>query len=301
MATASEVKSHIGSVNSTKKITNAMYMISSTKLKKAKSELEKTRPYFSMLESEIRRLFQTRSDIESPFFYPKSGRKPAETYSYLVITADKGLAGAYNMNVLRRMEEERERHKKTRIYMVGEYGRRYCKRRNIPIEQSFLYTAQSPTLQRARVISSTMLTEYLMKRTDEIRIIYSDMKTDIQTEVKMMKLLPFERKLFYTPEERRTNRDREFRFNPNVDEVINRVMPSYVAGSIYGALVDSFSAEQNARMTAMRSASKNADELLSELKLTYDRLRQAAITQEITEVAAGARAQRKKKERETLK
>jgi F-type H+-transporting ATPase subunit gamma len=298
MANAGEVKSHMGSVRSTMKITNAMYMISSTKLKKAKAELMKTRPFFELQEHEIRRLFQTRSDIDSPFFYPETGRRPAETYSYLVITADKGLAGGYNMNVLRRMEQERERHKKTRIYMVGEYGRRYCTRRNIPMEQSFLYTAQNPTLQRARVICSAMLGEYLAGRTDEIRIIYSDMKNEVSTEVKVMHLLPFERKTFYTPEERQSHKDREFRFTPSVEEVIARVMPSYITGSIYGALVDSFSAEQNARMTAMRSASKNAEELLNNLKLRYDRLRQAAITQEITEVAAGARAQRKKKMRE---
>ena len=296
MAGASEIKSHIGSVSSTKKITNAMYLISSTKLKKAKEELERTRPFFELQEHEIRRLFQKRPEIDSPYFYPETGRKPAETYAYLVITADKGLAGAYNMNVLRRMEKEREKHKKTRIYMVGEYGRRYCHYRDIPLDQAFLYTAQNPTLQRARQICVTMLNEYHAGRVDEIRIIYSDMKNELDTEVRMVQLLPFERKFFVTPGEQRDNK--EFRFDPSVSEVLNSIMPSYLTGNIYGALVDSFSAEQNARMGAMRSASRNAQELLDELKLEYDRVRQADITREITEVSAGARAQRRKRERE---
>ena len=295
MANTKEIKNRIGSVKNTQKITNAMYLISSTKMRKAKEELEKTRPFFDMQEHEIRRIFQTEIDITSRYFYPKTGRKPAETYAYLIITADKGLAGAYNHNVIKLAEEEMSKHKKVKMYVVGEYGRRYFQRRGYNIEQSFLYTAQNPTFTRAREISSILLEQYDNRKIDEIRIIYSDMVSEFLTEVKMMRLLPFDRREFWTKQEEKNVKDVHYEFDPSVDEVLNRVIPGYVAGNIYGALVDSFSAEQNARMTAMDSANKNAESLLAELQVEYNRVRQAAITQEITEVAAGAKAQKKKR------
>ncbi len=298
MANTKEIKNRIGSVRNTQKITNAMYLISSTKMRKAKEELDRTRPYFELQEHEIRRIFQTEIDITSRYFYPKTGRKPAETYAYLIITADKGLAGAYNQNVIKLAEEEMAKHKKTKLYVVGEYGRRYFTRRKYELEQSFLYTAQNPSFSRAREISSILLEKYDNKEIDEIRIIYSDMESEFSTVVKMMRLLPFDRREFWTKQEEKNEKDVHYDFYPNVNEVINRVIPGYVAGCIYGALVDSFSAEQNARMTAMDSANKNAEELLADLQVQYNRVRQAAITQEITEVAAGAKAQRKKRKKE---
>jgi F-type H+-transporting ATPase subunit gamma len=298
MANTKEIKNRIGSVKNTQKITNAMYLISSTKMRKAKEELERTRPYFDMQEHEIRRIFQSEIDITSRYFYPKTGRKPAETYAYLIITADKGLAGAYNHNVLKLAEEEMAKHKKTKMYVVGEYGRRYFQRRGYEMEQSFLYTAQNPTFTRAREISSILLEQYDQKNIDEIRVIYSDMESEFLTTVKMMRLLPFDRREFWTKQEEKNEKDIHYEFSPTVDDVLNRVIPGYVAGSIYGALVDSFSAEQNARMTAMDSANKNAETLLADLQVQYNRVRQAAITQEITEVAAGAKAQKKKRIKE---
>ena len=298
MANTKEIKNRIASVKNTQKITSAMYLISSTKMRKAKEELDRSRPYFDMQEHEIRRIFQSEIDIRSRYFYPKTGRRPAETYAYLIITADKGLAGAYNHNVLKMAEEEMKKHKKVKLYVVGEYGRRYFYKRNIHIEQSFLYTAQNPNFSRAREICSILLEEYDEKRVDEIRIIYSDMENELVSTVKMMRLLPFDRKEFWTKQEEKTERDIHYEFYPSVDEVLNRVIKGYVAGCIYGALVDSFSAEQNARMTAMNSANKNAEELLAELQVQYNRVRQAAITQEITEVAAGAKGQKRKRVKE---
>ena len=298
MPTTKEIKNRISSVRNTQKITNAMYMISSTKMRKAKMELERTRPYFELQEHEIKRIFQTEIDVKSRYFYPKTGRKPAETYAYLVITADKGLAGAYNHNVLKRAEEEMQKHKKVKLYVVGEYGRRYFNNHHVPIEQSFLYTAQNPNFTRAREICSILLEEYDSKRVDEIRIIYSDMENEMVSNVKMMRLLPFDRREFWTKEEQKNEKDIRYEFYPSVDTVLNHVVVGYVSGFIYGALVDSFSAEQNARMTAMNSPNQNAEELLAELSTQYNRARQAAITQEITEVAAGAKAKKKKREKE---
>ena len=300
MATTTEIKNRINSVKNTQKITSAMYLISSTKMRKAKSELQKTRPYFDAIEHEIRRIFQSTSDVDSIYFYPEKGRKPAETYAYLVITADKGLAGSYNYNVIKRAEAEMSKHKKVKLYVVGDFGRRYFMKHGIEIEQSFLYTAQNPTFTRARQICSILMEEYNERRVDEIRIIYSDMENELTSTVKMARLLPFERKSFISnevdPEEKKV--DKEYNFYPSVNVVLDNIMNGYIAGKIYGALVDSFSAEQNARMNAMSSANNNAEELLADLSIQYNRVRQAAITQEITEVAAGAKAQKRKRERE---
>lgn len=300
MATTTEIKNRINSVKNTQKITSAMYLISSTKMRKAKAELQKTRPYFDAIEHEIRRIFQSTSDVDSIYFYPEKGRKPAETYAYLVITADKGLAGSYNYNVIKRAEAEMSKHKKVKLYVVGDFGRRYFMKHGIEIEQSFLYTAQNPTFTRARQICSILMEEYNERRVDEIRIIYSDMENELTSTVKMTRLLPFERKSFISndvdPGEKKV--DKEYNFYPSVNVVLDNIMNGYIAGNIYGALVDSFSAEQNARMNAMSSANNNAEELLADLSIQYNRVRQAAITQEITEVAAGAKAQKRKRERE---
>ena len=225
MPQAKEIKGRIASVSNTQKITNAMYLISSTKLKKAKEGLAKTRPYFEMQEREIKRIFQSRHDIESRYFYPVTGRKEAEVYSYLVITADKGLAGAYNFNVIRKVEAELKEHKDFKLYVVGEYGRRYFRKHNIPIEQSFLYTAQNPTLQRAREICTIMLGEYDEGKVDAIRIIYSDMESDLLSEVKAETLLPFERKPFLTPEEKKSDRDINYKFTPSVTRCLTAQCP----------------------------------------------------------------------------
>ncbi|MBO6165535.1 MAG: ATP synthase F1 subunit gamma [Eubacterium sp.] len=298
MANARDIKNRINSVRNTQKITNAMYLISSTKLRKAKAELENTRPYFNMIETEIRRIFQSKKNVKSKYFYPEEGRHAAENYAYLVVTADKGLAGAYNHNVLKMAEEALAKHKKVDLYVVGEYGRHYFTKHKIPIKQSFLYTAQNPTFERARKIAYQLLEEYDSGRVDEIRIIYSDMENELQSVVKMDRVLPFDRGNFIEKDGQKVEQYVNMHFYPSVDAVINHVIPGYVAGYIYGALVDSFSAEQNARMTAMDSANKNAEELLAALGMEYNRVRQAAITQEITEVAAGAKAQMKKRLKE---
>lgn len=300
MAGAKEIKNRINSVKNTRKITNAMFLISSTKLRKAKEELDHTRPYFDLQATEIRRIFQKAPQMKSPFFYPETGRKPAEVYAYLVITADKGLAGAYNQNILKRAEMEMQKHHEVLLYVVGEYGRQYFARRGIPIEQSFLYTAQNPTFERAREICSVLLTQYLKGNVDEIRIIYSDMVNSMEASVCMEKLLPFERKEF-SPQDPDDNRLKNITFEPDVKTVLNNTIRSYLSGFIYGALLDSYCSEQNARMNAMDSANRNAEELLETLGAEYNRVRQAAITQEITEVAAGAKAQKKKKKKEAKK
>ena len=245
MASTSEIRRRIASVRETQKITHAMYLISQAKLRRAKEELERTRPYFNALRTEIKRIFRVDESVESRYFSPEDAADLDQgTYGLLVITADKGLAGAYNQNVIRRAQAMMEQHPDVKLYVVGEYGRRWFQQKHIPIKSSFLYTAQNPTLHRA------------------------------------------ERAVL-----------RPFEFSPTVSQVLDHVVGSYVSGFIYSALVDSFCSEQSARMAAMDSADRNAQELLDQLSLEYNRARQAAITQEITEVSAGARARARQKKR----
>ena len=158
MSSITEIKHRIQSVRDTKKITNAMHLIASTKVRKAKSELDKTRPYFSALQKEIERIFSTEEDIDSRYFYPHSAPpSPAETFGVLVVTADKGLAGAYNINVIKEAKKLCDEHPNTKLFVVGEFGRQYFSHRGVPVEKSFLYTAQNPTLRRAREIANLLV------------------------------------------------------------------------------------------------------------------------------------------------
>ncbi len=291
-----EIKNHMESVRETRKITNAMYLIASTKLRRARQELDNTRPYFQALQGEIKRIFRTANDVDSHYFYPPDGSPPLEgTYGCLVITADKGLAGSYNQNAIRAALRLLQEHPDTKLFVVGEYGRRFFSQHKIPIEHSFLYTAQNPTMQRAREISALLLDGFDQGNLKKIFIIYTDMENSVSFQARCTRVLPFHRTYFATAGEKQVTEP--FEFVPDVRAVLNNMMPSYVSGFIYSALIDSFCCEQNARMTAMDSANQNAEKLMGELSLQYNRVRQAAITQEITEVSAGAKAQRQKKER----
>lgn len=297
MATAREIKHHISSIKDTQKITNAMYMISSTKMRRAKADLDRTRPYFTALQAEIKRIFRTVPGVNSRYFYPPEGSAALNgTYGCLVITADKGLAGAYNHNALKLAAKFTEDHPDTKLFVVGEFGRQYYSRLGVPIEESFLYPAQNPTMDRAREICTRLLERYDSGKFDKIFIIYTDFKNGLSAEPVAVRLLPFHRGEFAEGETNKSGG--KFEFLPSIETVLDNIIPSYVSGYIYSALVDSFCSEQNARMTAMRSAGDNADKLLANLSVEYNRVRQAAITQEITEIAAGAKAQKAKYSKE---
>ncbi len=296
MAGTKEIKTHIESVQETRKITNAMYLIASTKLRRARAELDNTRPYFEALQGEIKRIFRTVNNVDSHYFYPAAGAPPLEgPCGCLVITADKGLAGSYNQNAIREALKLLEQHPDLKLFVVGEYGRRYFAQRNIPMEHSFLYTAQNPTMSRAREISALLLNRFDRGELKKIYIVYTDMESAMSFQARTTRLLPFHRTYFSDTGEQPVTEP--FEFLPDPRTVLNSMMPSYVSGFIYSALIDSFCCEQNARMTAMDSANQNAEKLLGELSRRYNQVRQSAITQEITEVSAGARAQRQRKDR----
>ena len=299
MASTSEIRRRIGSVRQTQKITHAMYLISQAKLRKAKQELDNTRPYFQALQTEIGRVFNADSTIESRYLIPADPNvKPLSGVpACLLITADKGLAGAYNQNVIRQGQQLMAEHPGTALYVVGEYGRRWFAQRGVPVEKSFLYTAQNPTLDRARHIAELLLDRFDAGEINSVWIIYTDMKNGLEATVHQAQVMPLHRERFHAATAA-TAGDAVYEFVPSAKAVLDNAARSCLTGYIYSALVDSFCSEQSARMTAMNAADQNAEELLKDLSVQFNRARQAAITQEITEVSAGERAQRSKKEKE---
>ena len=299
MARTSEIPRRIGSVRQTQKITHAMYLISQAKLRKAKQELDNTRPYFQALQTEIGRVFNADSTIESRYLIPADpNAKPLPGVpACLLITADKGLAGAYNQNVIRQGQQLMAEHPGTALYVVGEYGRRWFAQRGVPVEKSFLYTAQNPTLDRARHIAELLLDRFDAGEINSIWIIYTDMKNGLEATVHQAQVMPLHRERFHAATAA-TAGDAVYEFVPSAKAVLDNAARSCLTGYIYSALVDSFCSEQSTRMTAMNAADQNAEELLKDLSVQFNRARQAAITQEITEVSAGERAQRSKKEKE---
>ncbi|SFL47725.1 F-type H+-transporting ATPase subunit gamma [Lachnospiraceae bacterium KH1T2] len=293
MANTKEIKDRINSIKQTQKITNAMYLISSTKLQKARKDLEATEPYFFGMEAMVDRLRRHLPDIENPYFETFDELPEDEkVYAYLVITADKGLAGSYNHNVLKMTEEAMSKHKNTKLFVVGELGRQYFESKHIQIDEQFHYTAQNPSLHRARMISLRMLELFTKREIHSLNIVYTFMVNSMATENVNQVLLPLKASVPDVSLPMDVYQE-EFMLEPSPDAVINAVVPNCTTGYIYSALVESFCSEQNARMQAMQAANKSANEILHDLSIQYNRVRQAMITQEITEVCAGAKAAQK--------
>lgn len=294
MANTKEILSRIKSIEDTKKITNAMYLISSSKMKKARKNLIDTLPYFETLQQTITTILNNIPDCSLNYFDVKNDSDlDTVKRGYIVITADKGLAGAYNHNVIKLAETEMAKSKENILFTVGQIGRHYFLNKNYTIDMEFLYTAQNPTMHRARVISRAILDCYNNNKLDEVYIIYTKMITPMKEEAQIMQLLPLKKGSF--KDENGRENSNYFEYSPSPDAVMSRIVPNYITGIIYGALVESFSSEQFSRMTAMESSTNNAKDMLKELNIIYNRVRQAAITQEITEVVSGAMALRKKK------
>ena len=291
MSGVKEIKNHIAGVQDTRKITNAMYLIASTKLRKAKDDLDKTRPYFSALRGEVKRLFCAIEKVDSPYLRSPTSKERPGKFGLIVVTSDKGLAGAYNHNVIKTAEAFLKKHPDARLFVMGEFGRQYFRRKKQEIESDFEFSAQNPTIERSRIISGQILHLYDIGELSDIYIAYSDMN-GLTVRSRMTRLLPLYRDLVTT---RAINMDMHmsFEFLPNAATVLGSIIRSYISGFIYSAMVDSYCCELSERMRAMDSATSNADRIIEELSVEYNRRRQAAITQEITEVSAGARAQKK--------
>ncbi len=297
MANIREIRERIASIEQILKITNAMYLMSSSKLKKARKAHDDTKPYFDTLQETIedilehtphtrQKYFERRSDI------PEDKRKKG----FIIITADKGLCGSYNHNVLKLAEVELKKAFDNNCYLfvLGQVGRMYFMRRNNDVDHStidgeFLYTTQNPTLYRAREIAEIVIEKFEKKELDDVYLLYTEMVGN-EFETKTVRLLPFERRHFGKDKDGTLKKLPKASFHPSPEEVMNYLIPNYAKGLIYGAMVEAFCCEQQARMTAMDAATTSAKDMIKELRLLYNRARQAAITQEISEIAGGAKA-----------
>ena len=291
MASIKEIRTHIKSVEQTLKITNAMYLISSSNLRKARKQLNDVEPYFQKIETTISDILHHSPQIHHPFFDKRPEIPPEKRkIGYIVVTVDKGLAGAYNHNILKLAEGKLAKTANPSLFVVGQVGRSYFQEHGISIDVEFLYTAQDPTVSRARDMAELVLDLYLNRQLDEVYVLFTKMVTSFQMEPTVHKLLPLDPDVFPEYEENRDKYNREVTYVPSVKAVMDRLVPGYLKGDLFGALVESYCSEQNARMTAMKSSSDNARSMLQNLNLSYNRARQAAITQEITEVVGGAQA-----------
>lgn len=292
MASITEIRSRMRSVEQTLKITNAMYLISSAKVKKARKQLSEVEPYFDRLAKTILDIFRHSPDLQHRYIEGHEKPKEERKTGFVVITGDKGLAGAYNHNVLKLAESYLARKKNPTLFLIGQMGRHYFEKKNISIDGEFMYTAQDPTLERAREIVDTLVGLFEQGALDDIYLVFTHTYSAMRMEPEIIKLLPLDRAMLSARRglsEADQYRD-VVRYEPSKEAVLDVLVPGVLKGYMFAALVESFCSEQNARMTAMDTASDSAKEMLSALSLEFNRARQGAITQEITEIAGGAAA-----------
>ena len=291
MANLSEIQERINSIKDTMKITNAMYMISTNKLRRAKQALENTEPYFNKLDDIIASVLTHAPHISHVIFgnlanLPQEKRRKG----FVVITADKGMAGAYNHNVLKLAENIIKQPRRTyELYVIGQVGENYFRRRSYCIDETFHYTAQNPSLSRARKIGERLIDKYMDNELDEVYIVYTRMVSPTVTEPVVTRILPLSRDDYSADGEYAT-----VPMFPSPEAVLSSVAPICVTGYIYSALVESYCCEQNSRVNAMQAATDAGSEMLHDLSVQFNRVRQAKITQEITEVVGGAKALKRK-------
>ena len=292
MASITEIRSRMRSVEQTLKITNAMYLISSAKVKKARKQLSEVEPYFDRLAKTILDIFRHSPDLQHRYIEGHEKPKEERKTGFVVITGDKGLAGAYNHNVLKLAESYLARKKDPTLFLIGQMGRHYFEKKNISIDGEFMYTAQDPTLERAREIVDTLVGLFEQGALDDIYLVFTHTYSAMRMEPEIIKLLPLDRAMLSARRglsEADQYRD-VVRYEPSKEAVLDVLVPGVLKGYMFAALVESFCSEQNARMTAMDTASDSAKEMLSSLSLEFNRARQGAITQESTEIAGGAAA-----------
>lgn len=293
MAGMREIKTRIKSINDTRQITKAMKLISAAKLKKARQQLEQARPFFEKVNDTIADVLSHSANIQSPYFDLRR-EKEVRKKAYLIISGDKTLAGGYNHNLLKFAEEKMNYDKDAMVFVAGQIGKSYFLREKYNIDRDFLYPVQNVTVYRAREIGEVILEHFQNGDIDEVDLIYTRMKSSISLEPTIMKLLPLDLEGLRTGVTKTqriiTDIDENILYEPTPEAVLQVLIPKYIKGIVYGALVEGFTSEQSARMTAMDSATSNADEMLQKLNLYYNRARQAAITQEVTEIVSGAEA-----------
>ncbi|TLS35833.1 F0F1 ATP synthase subunit gamma [Pseudalkalibacillus caeni] len=284
MASLRDIKSRITSTKKTKQITKAMQMVSAAKLNRAENNAKSFVPYMNKMQEVVASIASGTSSAQHPMLVSRDVKKTG----YIVITSDRGLAGAYNSSVLRHVNKViQERHNSTDEYaiiVVGKVGLSFFKKRNMPVVESIVGIADQPSFADIKDIASRTVGMYADETFDELYMYYNHFVSAIQQDLTEKKLLPL------TDISAEGGKLSSYEYEPSEEEILEVLLPQYAESLIYGALLDAKAAEHASRMTAMRSATDNADDLIGSLNLSYNRARQAAITQEITEIVGGAAA-----------
>ncbi len=302
MENTREIRSRIKSINDTRQITKAMKLISVAKLRKARQQLESTLPYFNKIKSVIADILTHSGNISNIYvsesaainddIFGENAKQPKKP-GYLVLTGDKGLAGGYNNNILKLAERHINGDEGTpALFIAGQTGRSYFRKKGYAMHPDFDYPVQDPTIMRAREMAETILDLYNKGELNEIFLIYTMTLSTINLKTTVTKLLPLDlemlRKELKIDETGPGKQDESLVYEPSAQSVFDILIRQYLKGVIYGALVEAFTSEQSARMTAMDNATHSADDMLQRLNLQYNRARQASITREISEIVGGA-------------
>ena len=285
MATMREIKRRRGSIQSTQQITKAKKLVSTVKLQKARGRAENSKAYFEYMYKTVTSMLAKAGDVDHP--YLKGGN--SDNIGIVVITSNRGLAGGYNANIVRMIMASELPKEKVRLYTVGRKGADGLARKGYTITADYSDVIDEPTFADAKEMGKQLLTDFANGEIGEIYVAYTEFKNTVSHIPKLMKLLPV------NPEDLQAEQEEQdelalMNFEPNEEEAISLLIPKYLTSILYGAFVEAVASENGARMQAMDAATNNAEEIINDLELKYNRARQGAITQELTEIIAGAEA-----------
>ena len=285
MASMRDIKRRKGSIQSTQQITKAMKLVSTVKLQRAKQRAEQSKAYFNCMYETVTSMLAKTGSLNHPYLQKgESGKK-----AVIVITSNRGLAGGYNSNVVKLITQGSFKKDELEIYAIGKKGRDALNRYGYHIMEEDSEIIEEPSYVDAMAISDKLLKAYASGEISEIYLAYTGFKNTVVHIPTLLKLLPVE-----APEQEQaeegTGSKAMMNFEPEDDEALDMIIPKYVTSLIYGGLVEAVASENGARMQAMDSATSNAEEMIDHLSLMYNRARQGSITQELTEIIAGANA-----------
>lgn len=283
MASMRDIKRRKNSVTSTQQITKAMKLVSTVKLQKARTRAEKTNPYTDKMYKTVSSMLKKSGNIIHPYLTAGESERKA----VIVITSNRGLAGGYNSNVVKLITNGEFKQEDLDIYALGSKGYDALSRRGYNIKENRSDIMDDPTYEDAMKLCKVVLDSFANGEIGEIYLAYTHFKNTVTHIPTLVKLLPVDTEGMGEVEE---DDNVMMNFEPSTEEALDLVIPKYVTSLFYGALVESVASENGARMQAMDSATSNADEIISDLTLKFNRARQGAITQELTEIIAGANA-----------
>ena len=283
MASMRDIKRRKNSVTSTQQITKAMKLVSTVKLQKARTRAEKTNPYTDQMYKTVSSMMRKSGTINHPYLTAGESTRKA----VIVITSNRGLAGGYNSNIVKLITNGDFNKEDLDIYALGSKGYDALNRRGYTIKENRSDIMDDPTYTDAMNLCKVVLDSFANGEIGEIYLAYTHFKNTVTHIPTLVKLLPVDTTGM---EEAEVDDNLMMNFEPNTEEALDMIIPKYVTSLFYGALVESVASENGARMQAMDSATSNADEIISDLTLKFNRARQGAITQELTEIIAGANA-----------